>query len=342
MHNYTLNIFYEEPDPDRWVKYDRFFRKLIRRVIRGKHRPGGQMMVAVNLMKGLDKLGINYRFNDYKYSQKNPTELVCVIGKSHLIFKKKFKNPILFGASVFSHPIDCPDIFEKYQNLKKIIVPGSWMKDMFAQHYGIDKLISWPVGIDTDEWNPSIKSEELDIDFLIYDKIRWHYDKYQEEIINPIVTYLEKNGFSFTVVKYGAYNPSDLKLKLARSKSVIFICEHETQGLAYQQILSTNTPIFAWDRGGYWQDAAYFPDKVKYEGNVSSVPYWSEQCGIKFKDIPEFYDSIEIFLDKLNSNAFNPREYILKNLTLEKAAEEFYHIATNIHGNELSQNKNRS
>ena len=65
-----LNIFYEEPDPDRWIKFDRYPRKLIRRVIRGKDRPGGVMMVALGLMAGLDKLNVPYRFNDFSYIKK--------------------------------------------------------------------------------------------------------------------------------------------------------------------------------------------------------------------------------------------------------------------------------
>src|SRR6202012_1312204 len=91
-----LNIFYEEPDPDRWFKYDRYPRKIIRRIIRGKQRPGGVAMVAINLLKGLDKLGISYRFNDFKYARKHPEEMVCIIGKPHLLFEMKWKNPIIF------------------------------------------------------------------------------------------------------------------------------------------------------------------------------------------------------------------------------------------------------
>ena len=67
-----LNIFYEEPDPDRWFKYDHYLRKIIRRILRGKQRPGGVMMIAINLMKGLDKIGIPYRFNDYNHIKKHP------------------------------------------------------------------------------------------------------------------------------------------------------------------------------------------------------------------------------------------------------------------------------
>jgi hypothetical protein len=44
-----LNLFYEEPDEDRWLLLDRFPRQIVRRIVRGKPQPGGQMRVFLNL-----------------------------------------------------------------------------------------------------------------------------------------------------------------------------------------------------------------------------------------------------------------------------------------------------
>lgn len=324
-----LNIFYEEPNPDRWLKYDRYPRKIIRRLIRGKTKPGGVMMVALELMKGLDLLKIPYRFNDYAYAKKNHRELVCVIGKPHIIFEKRFKNPILFGAGVFSHPIECPDFFKKYPNVLRMLVPGEWMRKMCEPYYK-DKVEAWPVGIDTDKWSINIKKSQLNTDFLIYDKIRWEYPEHQKKLIDPIVQKLENMGLTYDFIRYGTYNHTSLIEKLSNAKAVIFLCEHETQGIAYQQILSTNTPILAWDRGGFWQDPSFYPDLVKY-GPVSSVPYWDERCGIKFKDIFEFEQAVSLFLE--NINTFSPRNYILNNLSLAISAKKYIDIVKAINEN---------
>lgn len=318
-----LNIFYEEPESDRWFKYDRYPRKVIRRILRGKPRPGGQMMVAINLLKGLDKLGIPYRFNDYKYAKNHPTELIGVIGKPHLIFENRFKNPIIFGASVFSHPIDRPHLLNELPNIKKILVPGPWIKKKFDEYYGAENVVAWPVGIDTYIWNNGIKNTNLPIDFLIYDKIHWEKEKFQSELINPLKQLLTKNNLTFDYIQYGYYRPNELKEKVAKAKAVITLGEHETQGIAYQQILATNTPILAWDRGGYWQDPSYYPHKVKFEP-VSSVPYWDERCGEKFKDIEDFENTLHVFQNKLTT--YQPEKYILENLTLEKCAQEYVDI----------------
>jgi hypothetical protein len=315
-----LNLFYEEPDHDRWFKYDRYPRKIIRRVVRGKQRPGGVMTIAINLMKGLDKINVPYRFNDYSYIKKHPEEIACIIGKPHLLFEKKWRNPIILGAGIYSHPIDCPDLFERYPNVKRFLVPGEWMRDMCGLWYG-NKVISWPVGIDTKYWQPGPLEKEFD--FLIYDKIRWNHKEEEARLIDPIIETLEQHNLSYHFIKYGNYTRHELTGKLKISKAVIFLCEHETQGLAYQQILATNTPILAWNRAGYWQDPDYYPDKVQYQP-VSSVPYWDERCGVKFTDAIDFKEKLLLFLTGLNK--FKPRDYILENLTIELCAKKYLQI----------------
>lgn len=324
-----INLFYGEPDPDRWIRFDRYPRKLIRTIIRGKSRPGGVMMVALELMRGLDLLKIPYRFNDYAYAKQHPEELIGVIGKPHLIYERRFKNPILFGAGVYSHPIDCPNLFDEYPNVKKILVPGPWMEAMCKPYYH-EKVQHWPVGIDVDKWNTKIKSPNPLFDFLIYDKIRWNHEEFETQLIHPMVKILKDKGLSYQFIRYGQYQHAELIEKLSQSKAMIFLCEHETQGLAYQQVLATNTPILAWDRGGYWQDPSYFPEKVKYK-SVSSVPYWDDRCGLKFESISDFEPTLKKFIDHIKS--FEPRGFILENLTLEKCANSYLKIFNNLKEN---------
>ena len=325
----TLYLFYEEPDPDRWLPFDHYPRQIIRRIIRGKPSPGGQARVFLNLCAGLDKLNIPYKVNDYRYIQQNPSEVACIIGKPHLLDKIKWKNPILFGASVFSHPIEEQELFNLFP-IANILVPGEWMRRMFEPYYG-NKVLAWPVGIDTDKWTPT-SLEHKDIDILLYDKVRWEHERYKVELINPIQVHLKEKRFKVETIRYGFYTEEDFHSLLNRSKAMIFLCEHETQGIAYQQALSCNVPILAWDRGGFWQDPSYYPHKVKYS-SVSSVPYWDERCGNKFKTIDEFFVELQEFLIKLEGNQFSPRNYILNNLTLEKCAQNYIEILQGIQRN---------
>src|SRR6185369_6904526 len=277
----VLNLFYEEPEGDRWLKFDRYPRRIIRRLIRGKPQPGGQKRVFLNLCAGLDKIGFKYRVNDYRYILKHKNELACIIGKPCVLERIKWQNPILLGASMYSHPIDNPTLFDDYP-IQKVLVPGDWCRDMFRQHW--TAVEAWPVGIDTELWNVS---DTKSVDVLLYDKVRWKHDEFEKSLIEPIRASLRKDRRSFVEIRYGSYREEDFRAALAQCRTMIFLCEHETQGIAYQQALACRLPIFAWDRGGPWQDPFYYPDSVSY-GPVTSVPYWDDRCGLKFKDAAEF------------------------------------------------------
>lgn len=317
-----INLFYEEPEADRWFPLDRYLRRVIRRIFRGKSKIGGQKKVFLNLCAGLDRLGIPYRVNNYRYIQRHPEEVACIIGKPHVLDKINWKNPIVFGAAVFSHPCEDLDLFNR-RPVRKMLVPGEWMKKMCEPFYG-GRVHVWPVGIATEEWLPAPINQK-DVDILIYDKVRWKHEEFEKELINPIEYHLQAQGLNIASIRYGFYQEEEFEALLTRSKAMIFLCEHETQGIAYQQALSCNIPILAWDRGGFWQDPSYFPERVKF-APVSSVPYWDERCGVVFQDINEFPVKLQEFLDKLSDKQFHPRDYILENLTLEKSAQHYVEI----------------
>ena len=316
------NIFYEEPDGDRWLPFDRYPRRLVRNLVRGPTKPSGQMRVFLNLCAGLDKLGLAYRHNDYRHLRGNPEELACVIGKPCVLDKMVRGNPILFGASVFSHPIEDPNLLKRLP-VKLVLVPGEWMRRMFEPYYG-KKVVAWPVGIDTDFWRPAPEAKK-EYDFLIYDKVRWEHERYEKELIDPIRAELRKQGLSFTEIRYGHYKEEEFHSLLKKIKAMIFLCEHETQGIAYQQALSCGVSILAWDRGGYWRDPTYYPHKVKF-GPVSSVPYWDQRCGVKFTGIGEFEPKLEEFIHHMNAGQNAPRDYVVENLELAAKAREYLGI----------------
>jgi len=321
-----LNLFYQEPETDRWLPFDRYPRRIVRRLLRGRARVMGQRRMFLNLCAGLDRLRIPYRVNDFKLARRNPSALACVIGKPFVLDKLERRNPILFGAAVHSHPVDAPDLLERYA-VKKVLVPGGWMKDMCAPYWG-SAVESWPVGIDSDSWRPQPASEKT-IDVLLYDKVRWRHDEFELTLIEPIRAHLRESGRSFWELRYGAYREEQFKALLARCRAMIFLCEHETQGLAYQQALSCGVPILAWDRGGFWQDPAYFPHRVRY-APVTSVPYWDDRCGATFGGVEDFAPAWERFWADCRAGRIRPRDYILENLTLEKCARRYADIAASV------------
>jgi glycosyltransferase involved in cell wall biosynthesis len=285
------------------------------------------MRVFLNLCAGLDRVGIRYRVNDYRHIRRSRSELACVIGKPHVLDKIAWENPILFGAAVFSHPLDDPRLLER-RPVKKILVPGPWCKAMFETTWNNGRVQAWPVGIDTDLWRPA-DPEQKSVDVLLYDKVLWNHDQHEVTLIEPIRAELRKRRLSFRQMRYGFYLEEDLRSALAQCRTMIFLCEHETQGIAYQQALSCGVPIFAWDRGGYWQDPHYFPHRVKF-GPVTSVPYWDGRCGRRFANGSEFAAGWQDFWEAANAQLFNPRAYVVENLTLEQSARRYVELANSV------------
>ncbi|MDE5445647.1 glycosyltransferase family 1 protein [Bradyrhizobium sp. CSA207] len=318
----VLNLFFEEQD-DRWFPGDRHIRPLLRRMLLGKPWISGQRRVLLNLCAGLDRIGVRYRVNDYRYIRKHPEELACIIGRPFVLDWFAWKNPLLLGVAMFDHPVQAPERLKDLQT-KAVLVPCTWYADMFRPYW--PNVEAWPVGIETDLWTPT-PAERKSVDVLLYDKVRWEHDRYETELIGPIRRHLEAEGRTVEVIRYGHYKEDDYKAALARCRSMVFLCEHESQGIACQQALSSGVPVFAWDRGGPWRDPEYFPHKVRYEGGVSSVPYFDERCGVTFTDADGFVSDWSEFWSRASAGAFAPRDYVMDNLTLENCALHYYEIA---------------
>ena len=318
-----LNLFYEEPAPDRWMRFDRYPRRLIRRIVRGRDQPLGPMRVFLNLIAGLDRLGAAYRVNDYRYIRANPGELACVIGKPQVLSKIPCETPILFGTSIYSHPNDDPDL-PKRRPIRQVLLPSPWVRDMFSEVWP-DCLTVWPAGIDTERWTP-VPTAARDIDVLIYDRIFWHREEYVRSLIAPLKAELHRRGLNVEVLRYGSYREEQLFALSRRVRSMVYLSRHETQGLAAQQMMASGVPLFVWDEGGLWQDPEYAPHQVRF-GPVSSMPYWDERCGMKFATIAQFGSAFDDFWLGVETGLYAPRQMIVEHFTLEQRARAYLDIA---------------
>jgi hypothetical protein len=318
-----LNLFYEEPDPDRWLPYDRHVRRVVRRLVRGPAQPGGAERAFLNLVAGLDRLGAPYRINDYRHLSAHQGELACVFGKPHILEKIPSKTPILFGTSIYSHPNDDPHLPDR-RVIRQVLVPSEWVRRMFSEVWpGIVSV--WAAGIDTQRWTPGPAADK-DVDVLIYDKIFWKREHYEQTLITPLRNELDRRGLRVETLRYGGYREASLLALSRRSRSMVYLSRHETQGIAAQQMLSADVPLFAWDRGELWQDPKYAPHQVRF-GPVTSVPYWDDRCGTKFRDGDDLATSFDTFWHGVESGAYAPREVILERFTLEERAQAYLRLA---------------
>ena len=190
-----------------------------------------------------------------------------------------------------------------------------WHQRLFARHYG-DACAAWFAGVDLDAW-PDRRGDPKDIDFIVYEKLLWDRERSAPKLVEPILAELSRRGLTAEVLRYGHYNHEQYRRLLSRARGMIFLVEHETQGLACQEAMASSVPILAWDQG-FWLD----PSRLLYDNEpvpASSVPYFDARCGERFKDLEDLPAALDRFLERRDTYA--PRAFVAERLSMEKSAE---------------------
>lgn len=310
-------LFYKDFERDYFFKNDRYLMRVVRPVyhlFKKSQKVSGFFVWYQLLIKALRQQGYVVRLNDYALARRNPDYPVGLVGYPDLLRDWKLPNPAILGPSLFDHPAQAPSLLSD-QRYKYYIVTCQWMKDVFAPFYG-DRCVLWHAGIDGREWEDT-RSHPKSVDVLVYDKVRWRRDHYERTLIAPMLKHLSDKGLSYKILRYGQYDHRAYKATLRESRSMIFLCEHETQGMAYQEALASNVPILAWDQG-LWLD----PAREKYTSDpviACSVPYFSSECGLRFSGIDDFYPKFKEFWSGLRD--YQPREFAQRELALSRSAE---------------------
>lgn len=269
------------------------------------------------LVKALRGQGYVVHENDFELASQHPKFPIGLVGTPKNIPKWNLPNPAILGPSLYDNPRINPSLMED-ERFKYYLVTSEWFKILFDEIYGEDCVKVWYAGIPLDEWK-DVSQDEKTIDVLIYNKIRWAHDAFDSYFIKKITDELDRKNLSYQFIQYGSIPHQTYKEQLSRSKAMIFLCEHETQGIAYQEALASNVPILAWNPG-WWVDpqwTMYYTEPVP----ASSVPYFSKDCGEEFKTIEQFPNKLDIFWEQLHM--YKPRKYVEAFLSLEGSSKVY-------------------
>ena len=200
---------------------------------------------------------------------------------------------------------------------KTFLVPSHWIKGML-QHFGyVGDLQVWPAGIDTHEFFKTNGDRHY---ILVYFKSR------SQDELNKLLALLKRKHISYKVIIYGNYTEEEFKNLLYNTKYVVWIWRQESQWIALQEILAMDIPIVVWDvkRVGDWvpkgkEGAIFSQEELDFNTGVTSAEYFNDQCWIKVHEYSELIPAIDHMESKYQS--FTPRQYIEKNLSLEKQAK---------------------
>lgn len=247
----------------------------------------------------------NVSFNDFKYKNSYIIQFddfgETVLNK---VISKNLNSKILIGPlfdikgfeKLLTYKIKIP-------NLKIVVVSKNVKNNLIAKYEEIEKkdILVLPVGVF--DFEKKLKAPmERTKDCLIYFKKR---TKEELEIIKNL---LEGKKINYKIFYYGSYKNQELIKAAITSKFGIILDKTESQGIAIQEMLGLNLPLLVCD----YRENNFHGEN--FQG--TSVPYWSDECGIKINEL----NDLETELDKLikNLESFSPENFIKQNLSFEK------------------------
>lgn len=283
-------------------------KRLVKKIL-GRYMRGPQAAV-LSLVSGLKEIGADFTIN--KLPQKGD---VCGVlnGTDVLLWAIEQKKQGIFrtliaGPNIVVHPSDYNRLILSSE-IDKYVVPAQWSIDWWTQYEPSfkTKLTLWPAGVKDLGSFGNRKGK-----CLLYQKT------VPEALVSSVVETLNQKGIEFHRLVYGSFKQEEYFSHLKESSFVIYLTEHESQGLAIHEAWMANVPTLVWE-----------PGILQYQGRVLhleklSAPYLSPESGMHFKDKNSFEETLEVFLKKLPE--FQPREYSLKNFTNKISAEKYLKI----------------
>ncbi len=280
----------------------------------------GPGKVFTNLMKGLEKIGFrNFELNS---EPGDAFDRVCVLSNSEWLaaHAQEVDPRFILGPNLFVLPSHDSSGVVGRMAYRKYIQPSAWALDIWREWLPAEKLVCWPVGVDTEAF-PSTRNHEKAIDLLVYVKHR------PPELVAMVARVLAEQGRSARFVEYGSYSEEDFKSLLSNSRAAVWVGAHESQGLAVQECMSSDVPMLVLDVESTAEEIGW-PAFLRYP--ATAVPYWHERCGQRIVssdlDRDRLHDALLDFWKNVAAGDYEPRSFIVENLGLERQAEAFLAI----------------
>ena len=260
------------------------------------NRMSGPKKVINNLFRSLNDMGVTYAENEEKYDRNlflhwDPYQVNNYADIRH-------KEKLLVGPQVWPF---APE-FSQLTEYGKILTPSDWVSTLFEKHFN-SKTLVWPVAI----YAPEVTNQESEYDCLIYYKNR------PRTHLKTMIDLLMKRGLNPIALEYGNYTQEQFKQALSLVKFCVIIVNTESQGIAIQEMMAVDKPLFVVDHT-VWDGMG-----EEYIVSASSVPYWSDECGVKI----ESFDNLESKFDLFYSNLHNycPKDYVNRELSPQKTVQ---------------------
>jgi hypothetical protein len=256
----------------------------------------GPKKVIENLFRSLEDTGVSFATNQEKYENNlflhwDPYQVQNYVELKH-------KDKLLVGPQVWPF---APE-FQQLTEYGKIITPSQWVADLYTKFFDVRGTLNWPVAI----YAPEI-SNEIATDCLVYYKNR------SVEHLQIVLDFLNTRGITYTGLEYGNYSQEEFIESLASVRFCVIIDNTESQGIATQEMMAANKPLFVLDQS-VWDHMGQ-----EYAVPATSVPYWSNECGEKITRLEEIEDVFDRFYSNLDN--YTPKDFVDRELSPQKTVQ---------------------
>jgi hypothetical protein len=197
--------------------------------------------------------------------------------------------------------------------------PSLWVKKLWFSFPFCKKLtiVDIPFGVDTQKFKPIYNRTSL----IQNGKIFIYFKSRHPHELDIIKYFFNYNNIPFVLFNYyDKYNEIDYLNVLQHAKYGIWLGAHESQCFALQEALSCNVPLLVWNVSSMKQEYGQNYDDI----TATTIPYWDNRCGEFFYNQNDFFITFNKFINNLHN--YNPRDFVLENLSMEICEKLFTNI----------------
>jgi hypothetical protein len=195
------------------------------------------------------------------------------------------------------------------------IQPSQWVVDLFKPHLKTIDVRPFAFSVDVDKFKNESRTNPLQTK-----KVMLYFKDRKTAELQTVKQFLESKGYTVYVIGYqNKYKEENFIAMLQDVDFVFFLGCHESQGFAFQEILSMNVPILCWGVTHLSQQEG---------GNRPHIPgqtwtYWDETCGKIFTREEELESTYDEFTTAYAQGKYQPRKFIVRELSPEACRDRF-------------------
>ena len=187
---------------------------------------------------------------------------------------------------------------------------SKWNKDLTHMIRPDIRCTALPFPVDVDRFTPSNKTGKP----VIYFKHR------DPQLLAEVRQYF---GGDMALVVYGSYNEATYLEAISKAPYCIWVGCHESQGFAFQEAMSCDTPIFVVNVKSLrdeWGPTMWRNFLPGHDLPATTAAYFDDSCGFV-----SYEESWKEDFDKFMSNIknYSPRQFVLDNLSPEACAQKW-------------------